>query len=65
MTDVPSALPPAATPPRPAYQKYALNVRPSAIDGLGVFAAETIAAARKIGEIRGATPIIRAGRTRA
>ena len=39
--------------PRPAYQKYELRVAPSPIDGLGVFAAEPIAAARKIGEIRG------------
>ena len=38
---------------RPAYQKYELAVGPSRIDGLGVFAAEPIAAARKIGEIRG------------
>ena len=65
MTDVPSALPPAATPPRPAYQKYALNVRPSAIDGLGVFAAETIAAARKIGEIRGEAISVDQARIRA
>jgi len=34
-------------------QKYAVDVRPSAIDGLGAFALEPIAARRKIGEIRG------------
>ncbi|MDE2402634.1 MAG: SET domain-containing protein-lysine N-methyltransferase [Burkholderiales bacterium] len=34
-------------------QKYAVDVRPSAIDGLGAFALEAIAAQRKIGEIRG------------
>ena len=38
---------------RPAYQKFAVAVRPSAIDGQGVFAAEPIARWRKIGEIRG------------
>jgi SET domain-containing protein len=34
-------------------QKYAVDVRPSAIDGQGAFALEPIAARRKIGEIRG------------
>jgi SET domain-containing protein len=38
---------------RPAYQKYEVAVRASAIDGQGVFAAEPIARWRKIGEIRG------------
>jgi uncharacterized protein len=38
---------------RPAYQKFDLQVQPSRIDGLGVFAAEAIAPARKIAEIRG------------
>ena len=33
---------------RPAYQKHDVNVHPSAIDGQGVFAAEPIAAHRKI-----------------
>jgi len=33
---------------RPAYQKYDVNVRPSAIDGQGVFAAEPIADKRRI-----------------
>lgn len=34
-------------------QKFAVEVRPSAIDGLGAFALEPIPARRKIGEIRG------------
>lgn len=34
-------------------QKYAVVAAPSAIDGLGAFAAEFIPARRKIGEIRG------------
>lgn len=34
-------------------QKYAVEVRPSAIEGQGAFAAEFIPARRKIGEIRG------------
>lgn len=38
---------------RPAYQKFDLHVRLSAIDGQGAFAAEPIPARRKIGEIRG------------
>ena len=38
---------------RPAYQKYAVQVRQSVIDGQGAFAAEPVAARRKIGEIRG------------
>jgi SET domain-containing protein len=40
-----------ATPANP--QKYAVEVRPSPIDGLGAFAAEPIPAYKKIGEIRG------------
>lgn len=52
-------------PPRPAYQKYALRVAPSRIDGLGVFAAEPIAAARKIGEIRGEAISVDEARIRA
>ena len=52
-------------PPRPAYQKYQLRVAPSPIDGLGVFAAEPIAAARKIGEIRGESISVDEARIRA
>lgn len=51
--------------PRPAYQKYELRVAPSPIDGLGVFAAERIAAARKIGEIRGESISVAVARIRA
>lgn len=55
-------MPPAA---RPAYQKYALVVQPSRIDGQGVFAAEPIAARRKIGEIRGESISVDEARIRA
>jgi SET domain-containing protein len=51
--------------PRPTYQKYDLAVRPSRIDGLGVFAAQAIAAARKIGEIRGESISVADARIRA
>ena len=51
--------------PRPAYQKYDLRVAPSRIDGLGVFAAQAIAAARKIGEIRGESISVDEARIRA
>jgi SET domain-containing protein len=50
---------------RPAYQKYELEVRPSRIDGLGVFAAQAIAGGRKIGEIRGESISIDDARIRA
>ena len=50
---------------RPAYQKYDVSVRPSAIDGQGVFAAEPIAAHRKIGEIRGESLSVEDARIRA
>ena len=50
---------------RPAYQKYAVDVGPSAIDGLGVFAAEPIVARRKIGEIRGESISVDTARIRA
>lgn len=43
--------------PRPAgpqaAEKFLVSVKPSPIDGLGVYAAETIPARRKIGEMRG------------
>ena len=60
--------PPAAPhslPPRPAYQKYAVDVRASAIDGQGAFAAEPIAGKRKIGEIRGESITVAQARIRA
>lgn len=50
---------------RPAYQKYEVAVRPSAIDGQGVFAAEPIEARRKIGEIRGESLSVQDARIRA
>ena len=50
---------------RPPYQKYAVEVRPSAIDGQGAFAAEAIPARRKIGEIRGQAVSVEEARIRA
>ncbi|MEP7057356.1 MAG: SET domain-containing protein [Caldimonas sp.] len=50
---------------RPAYQKYAVAVRPSPIDGLGVFAAEPVAERRKIGEVRGQSMSVADARIRA
>lgn len=50
---------------RPAYQKYAVAVRASAIDGQGVFAAEPIVRWRKIGEIRGESISVVEARIRA
>ena len=52
-------------PPRPAYQKYAVDVHPSAIDGNGAFAAEAIPTRRKIGEIRGESISVAEARVRA
>jgi SET domain-containing protein len=51
--------------PRPPYQKFAVDVRPSPIDGLGVFAAEPIPPRRKIGEIRGESLGVEEARLRA
>ena len=57
------------TPPpavaRPHYQKFAVDVRQSAIDGHGVFAAESIAPRLKIGEVRGEAISVRDARIRA
>ncbi len=50
---------------RPAYQKYAVTAAPSAIDGMGVFAAEPVPARRKIGEIRGEAISVETARIRA
>lgn len=55
---------PAATG-RPGYQKYAVDVKPSAIDGQGAFAAEAVPARRKIGEIRGESISVQEARIRA
>jgi SET domain-containing protein len=50
---------------RPPYQKYAVEVRASPIDGLGAFAAEAVPALRKIGEIRGESISVEDARIRA
>ena len=46
-------------------QKFAVDVKPSCIDGQGAFAAEPIPARRKIGEIRGEAVSVREARRRA
>ena len=51
------------TPANP--QKFAVTVKPSAIEGQGAFAAEAIPARRKIGEIRGESVSVREARRRA
>jgi SET domain-containing protein len=50
---------------RPAYQKFGVAVRASAIDGQGAFAAEAIPSRRKIGEIRGESISVQQARIRA
>jgi SET domain-containing protein len=50
---------------RPAYQKYAIDVKASRIDGQGAFAAEPIPPRRKIGEIRGEVISVAQARIRA
>ena len=50
---------------RPAYQKFAVDVRASAIDGNGAFAAEAIPPRLKIGEIRGESLSVAQARIRA
>lgn len=50
---------------RPPYQKYAVDVHASAIDGHGAFAAEAIPTRRKIGEIRGESISVAEARIRA
>jgi len=52
-------------PERPPYQKFAVEVRASRIDGQGAFAAEAIPARRKIGEIRGESVSVDEARIRA
>lgn len=51
--------------PRPAYQKFAVEVRASPIDGQGAFAAEAIPPRLKIGEIRGESLSVAQARIRA
>ncbi len=59
-----SALPaPAAL--RPAYQKFAVAVHASSIDGLGAFAEAAIPPRLKIGEIRGESISVADARIRA
>jgi SET domain-containing protein len=68
-----NTLPPLpAEPPAPRAkgartdpQKYAVDVKPSAIDGQGAFAAEAVPAGRKIGEIRGESISLPEARRRA
>jgi len=57
----------SSAPPveRRAYQKYAVDVKASAIDGHGVFAAEPIPRLVKIGEIRGESISVDEARIRA
>jgi uncharacterized protein len=50
---------------RPAYQKFAVDVKPSRIDGQGAFAAEPIPPRLKIGEIRGESLSVAEARIRA
>jgi uncharacterized protein len=56
------AAPPVARPP---YQKFAVDVAPSPIDGHGVYAAEAIPRRLKIGEIRGESISVAEARIRA
>jgi uncharacterized protein len=58
-------LEPAALMQRPAYQKFAVRVGASAIDGQGAFADEAIPRRRKIGEIRGEAISVEEARIRA
>jgi SET domain-containing protein len=51
--------------PRPAYQKFAVDVAASRIDGQGAFAAEPIPPRLKIGEIRGESISVQEARIRA
>jgi SET domain-containing protein len=50
---------------RPPYQKYAVRVARSAIDGFGVFCDEPVPPHRKIGEIRGESITVAEARRRA
>lgn len=61
----PAAPSASASPVRPAYQKFAVVVLPSAIDGQGAFAAEAVPARLKIGEIRGESISVQQARIRA
>lgn len=54
-----------ALSPRPAYQKFAVEVQASRIDGQGCFAAQAVPRLRKIGEIRGESISVAEARIRA
>ena len=62
---LPATLNAGTTAPRPAYQKFAVDVRSSVIDGQGAFAAEAIPPRLKIGEIRGESLSVAQARIRA
>ena len=66
LQDLPAA-PPAQAPDtgRPAYQKFAVHVAESRIDGQGAFADEAIPPRLKIGEIRGESISVAEARIRA
>jgi uncharacterized protein len=55
----------ALLPTRPAYQKFAVRVAASRIDGQGAFAQEAVPARLKIGEIRGESISVQEARIRA
>ena len=55
----------ALSPVRPAYQKFAVDVHASRIDGQGAFAAEAVPPRLKIGEIRGESISVQDARIRA
>jgi SET domain-containing protein len=65
LSEVPAVSADNPPAPRPAYQKFAVAVAPSAIDGQGVFAAEPIPRWRKIGEVRGEHITVAEARRRA
>jgi SET domain-containing protein len=55
----------ASSAPRPSYQKFAVHVQASAIDGQGAYAAEAIPVRLKIGEVRGESVSVAEARIRA
>ncbi len=55
----------APTSSRPAYQKFAVQVQSSPIDGQGAYAAEAVPPRLKIGEIRGESISVAEARIRA
>jgi len=65
VTPADPAAPPRVKGQRGDPQKFAVDVKPSRIDGQGAFAAEAIPARRKIGEIRGEAVSVREARRRA